>query len=564
MKKNKNYYISTKQLFDSLGGYTNIKYFTHCMTRMRFQLHNQDLVDEEGIKNSDYASGVNKNKSNGEYQIIIGADVPKFYKIFCEVNSYDEDGKTILEKEADFSTKQASEIKAMKDKFKVKGFLNTSLAFISKVFSPIVIPLVGYGLILTLWSLLTVEWNGPGSIAAASSHFIGQVVGILDILVGAFSLFITVVIGYTVFKAMQGNGIYGIIIAVVLTAPGLVSMGDVKPEPGQSILQAYEGWTLFGEGIVYPWKINFNGLIIPMIIVAILGAYIERGTEKISNNTLKMILAPVLIIGGTFIFAIFIMAPIGLLFTNYLSIGINWLSTNLIAKYVAIPIIAGLYGPLVITGLHHSLTPIILQGQATYGATVIQGFITISNISQGVASIAFMVMHRRVVKMKDLGISNGVSAIVGGITEPSLYTINLKHLYPLIACSIGVFSGTLILVASNTYALQGSSSIFGILMYLLNAPDKTGVTTWIGGGYLWGVLSILTSCLITFSMTIILGKTKFFWNRSRELILADYHEDIDELKKVSKKDWKDIIYLEKSKKTEAKMAQKAKKNKVLK
>ncbi|WP_338972093.1 PTS transporter subunit EIIB [Spiroplasma endosymbiont of Panorpa germanica] len=557
MKKNKNYEVYVKQLFDSLGGYENIKYFTHCMTRMRFQLHDWEKVDEASIKNGEYASGINKNKSNGEFQIIIGADVPKFYKVFCEVNSYQDDGKTIIEKDANFSTKQATEIKAMKEKFKVKGFLNTSLAFISKVFSPIVVPLVGYGLILTLWSLLTVEWSGEGSSAAGSSHFIGQLVGILDILVGAFSLFITIVIGYTVFKAMQGNGIYGIIIAVVLTAPGLITMGDVKPEPGQSILQAYEGWTLFGEGIVYPWKINFNGLIIPMIIVAILGAYIERGTERINNNTAKMILAPVLIIGGTFIFAIFVMAPIGLLFTNYLSIAINWLSTNSIAKYIAIPVIGGLYGPLVITGLHHSLTPIILQGQATYGATIIQGFITISNISQGIASIAFVVLHRRVMKMKDLGISNGVSAIVGGITEPSLYTINLKHLFPLIACSIGVFCGTLILVASNTYALQGSSSIFGILMYLQNAPDKTGVTTWVGGGYLWGVISIMVSCGVTFSMTIFLGKTKYFANRSASLILEDYGEDVVKLKTIPKDEWKGIIEIEKTKKIEAKNLKKS-------
>lgn len=416
-KNKKDFQANAKHLFDSLGGYENIISFFHCMTRIRFKLKNWDLIDKEALKNADYITGINESKNNDQYHIIIGSDVDRFYKIFCEINNYDLDGKTIINSknsEIDFKTSQAAEIKGIKQKVRGTGLFSRGLAFISAVFTPIVIPLVGYGLILTIWSLMTVEWSGAGSSLKDNSHFFQEFVGILDVLVGAFSLFITVSIGYTVFKAMKCNVIYGIIIAVVLTAPGLVPMGNVQPEAGENILESYPGWTLFGDGTVYPWKINYNGLIIPMIIVTVLGAYIERATERINSPTAKLILAPILVIGGAFLFGIFIMAPIGLLFTTYLSVGINWLSTNNIAKYIAIPIIGGLYGPLVITGMHHSITPIILQGQAEFGGTLLQGFITISNISQGVASLAFIYLYRRVRKLKDLGISNGISAIVGG------------------------------------------------------------------------------------------------------------------------------------------------------
>lgn len=529
-------YKNVEKLFVSLGGHENIKYFTHCMTRMRFHLVDWDKTNEVEIKSDGYAIGINKNKSNGEYQVIIGPDVENFYKIFCEVNGYDEDGKTVLanSNKVLITNKQQNEIIDMKNRFKVKGSFNKALSFISKVFAPIVIPLVGYGLILTIASLITVEWSGKWSSLAQNSHFFKEFSSILSILVNSFSLFVTVAVGYTTAKALRCNGIYGIIIALVLTSPGLIGMGDVKPEIGESILRAYDGWTLFGDGIKYSWKINFNGLIIPMIIVVSFGAFIKIQTNKIKQNTVKMIIQPIGIIGGAFLFGVFFVAPVGLLFTNYLSIGINWLSTNSIAKYIAIPIVGGLYGPLVITGLHHSLTRIILQGQAIYGATLLQGFITISNISQGVASIAFVVLHRRISKMKDIGVSNGVSAIVGGITEPLLYTINLKHLFPLIGCSIGTFFGTMIMVASNSYALQGASSIFGILMFLQQALEKTEAATWIGEGYLWGTISVLTSCVVTFITTYSLGKTKYFWNRSREILLNDFHEDINELKNLPK------------------------------
>ncbi|AUB31710.1 PTS transporter subunit EIIB [Spiroplasma floricola] len=561
----KKYIDSVQELFEDLGGYANIDYFTHCMTRMRFHLKDWSIVNEAKIKASSYATGINKNQGGDEYQIIVGMDVADFYDTFCEINGFDKDGKTIIfkeisQKDTNFKTKQIEDIKQMKDKFKVKGLTNKCLSFISKVFSPIVYPLIGYGLLLTLWSVMTVEWSGKDSSLASTVHFFGEFASILDVLTSTFSLFITIAVSYTVFKAMRCTPIYGILIGVVLTAPGLVAMGDVKPESGQTILGVYPGWTLFGEGITYPWKINFNGLMVPMIFIAIFGAYMEIWTSKIKNTTAKNIVGPIAIIGVTFLFAIFVVAPIGMLFTNYLSISVNWLSTNSIAKYIALPLLGAAYGPLVITGLHHSLTPIILQGQAAYGTTIIQGLCTLSNISQGVATIAFVVLNRRVRQLKELGVSNGVSAIVGGITEPSLFTVNLKHLFPLIACSIGVFCGSLVLVASNTFAVQGASSIFGFLMFQHKAPELTGATTWIGGGYVWGGISILVSCSVTFTMTLVLGKIKFFEKRTRDLLLEDYNEDIYELKAISKKDFKELILKDKQSKLALKNQIKAEKN----
>lgn len=532
---NQQYLSDVQALFANLGGSENIRSFTHCMTRMRFSLKDESKVDETNIKNASYCLGIKKTPT--EYQVIIGMDVKNFYLAFCEANNYESDGKnlkTIQPTDFKVDLSKSEEVAALKAKYRVRGWLNTALSFVSKVFAPIVYPLLGYGLILTISSMLSVDWSGPGSSAKESVHFIGVLVDILQVLVDTFSLFITVVVSYTVFKALCGNAVYGIIIGVVLTSKSLVEMGAVAVGSGESILGNYPGWDLTGTGVTYPWKINFNGLLIPIIIVAIFGVYLERWSNKIRSEIAKQILSPIIIILGTHIFAMFLIAPVGMLFTNYLSIAINWLSTNNIAKYIAIPIIGGLYGPLVITGMHHSLTPIILQGQEAYGGTILQGFCTISNISQGIATIAFMVLNKKVVQLKNVGISNGVSAIVGGITEPALFTVNLKHLYPLIACSIGVFSGTLLLVASNTYALQGTSSIFGILMFMMHAPVKTGVSTWAGGGYVWGTLSILVSCLVTFIMTIILGKTSYFKKRTAKLLLENFGVDINTLKSIPK------------------------------
>ncbi|WP_181021070.1 hypothetical protein [Entomoplasma ellychniae] len=58
------------------------------------------------------------------------------------------------------------------------------------------------------------------------------------------------------------------------------------------------------------------------------------------------------------------------------------------------------------------------------------------------------------------------------VTEPSLYKINLKHLFTLIGCAIGTICGNIIMVSSNSYALKGASSIFGILIFLQEEPEK--------------------------------------------------------------------------------------------
>ncbi|WP_338972061.1 hypothetical protein [Spiroplasma endosymbiont of Panorpa germanica] len=77
-------------------------------------------------------------------------------------------------------------------------------------------------------------------------------------------------------------------------------------------------------------------------------------------------------------------------------------------------------------------------------------------------------------------------------------------------------------------------------MYLQNALAPTVVTTWFGGGYLWGVSSIMVSYGVTFSMKIFLGKIKYFENRSASLILEDYDEDTVKLKTILKDEWKGL------------------------
>lgn len=66
------------------GGESNIANITHCMTRLRVQLHDETMIDKDEAKK---ISGVlNLIVQGGEYQFVIGQDVPS---LFAEFKKHD-------------------------------------------------------------------------------------------------------------------------------------------------------------------------------------------------------------------------------------------------------------------------------------------------------------------------------------------------------------------------------------------------------------------------------------------------------------------------------------------
>ena len=70
----KNYQAMAKGIVEKAGGEGNVASATHCMTRLRLVLRDTAKFDIDGVK---AVPGVlNVIIQNGEYQIVIGQDVP--------------------------------------------------------------------------------------------------------------------------------------------------------------------------------------------------------------------------------------------------------------------------------------------------------------------------------------------------------------------------------------------------------------------------------------------------------------------------------------------------------
>lgn len=78
--KTNDYYHLSKVLLEALGGKENIKDSFHCVTRLRVEVNNPDLINEDLIRSTNVAGIFRPSKEN--IQIIIGPQVENVYKEF--------------------------------------------------------------------------------------------------------------------------------------------------------------------------------------------------------------------------------------------------------------------------------------------------------------------------------------------------------------------------------------------------------------------------------------------------------------------------------------------------
>lgn len=69
-------------IIQNVGGKSNIKSITHCITRLRFKLKDESKANTDILKSTDGI--VTVIQSGGQYQVVIGNHVPDVYDVVCE------------------------------------------------------------------------------------------------------------------------------------------------------------------------------------------------------------------------------------------------------------------------------------------------------------------------------------------------------------------------------------------------------------------------------------------------------------------------------------------------
>lgn len=459
------------ELLKEVGDKENIQAVTHCVTRMRFVLVDPDKADVQAIEKIPSAKGT--FTQSGQFQVIIGNEVQEFYNDFIEISGIEGVSKDQVKQSA--KSQQTRLQKVMSD--------------LGEIFAPIIPALICGGLILGFRNCIdAIEFfeNGTKTLVEISQFWAG-VDSFLWLIGEAVFHFLPVGIVWSITKKMGTSQILGIVLGITLVSPQLLNAYSVASTAATDI-------PVWNFGFAQVQMIGYQAQVIPAILAGFALVYFEKFFRKISPAAISMIIVPFCSLVLAVLVAHTILGPIGWVIGDYIS-NIVWAGLTSSVNWLFAGVFGFLYAPLVITGLHHMTNAIDTQLASSFGGTILWPMIALSNIAQGSAVLAMIVLQKDNEDAKQVSIPACISCYLG-VTEPALFGVNLKYVFPFVCGMIGSSIAAIISVATGTMAASiGVGGIPGILsilpQYMLNF-----------------FMAMLIAVVVPFVLTFIVGKQK--------------------------------------------------------
>lgn len=459
----KNYDDLSGKILELVGGKENVAVFTHCVTRLRFNVRDRSLVKTDEIGN---LGGVIGTQWSGEqFQIIIGQAVDDVYKTICNISGLQEAEK-INENLDDLGPKY---------EFSLKGVLSFIADTISQSITPFVAVLIGAGLIKVINLLLT-------SFGLLNPE--GMTSQMLAIVGDAGFYFLPVFIGKGAAKRFGADEGLGMLMALMLVAPSFMAMVDA----GASI--SFLGLPIYANYYCYS--------VFPVILTVGVMSVVQKFFRDHSPKVLRVVIEPTCTILVMIPLAFCVLAPLGTIIGNYIGSALVWLYEK--TGFIGIAVLGVLYPFLVVAGMHNGTTPYWLDQFMTVGN---EAFVSpvdcLNNLNQGIACFAVAAKTKNE-NLRSTAIPSGVAALVGGISEPALFGVNLKNRTPMIAVCIGNFFAAMFcgIMHVSCYEIYGTGGLFAIPCYFNPGTNNL----------LYYVIAALIGAVVTFAATFVLYKDK--------------------------------------------------------
>ncbi len=428
---------------------------------MRFVLNDDAKADKKRIENISTTKGMFTNA--GQFQVIIGNDVATFYNDFSAVSGIEG------------VSKEAAKSAAKSNQNVIQKLVGT----LSEIFTPLLPAIIVGGLILGFRNILEgVQIQALGQVVEDGvkkvtsegvpvwntitqvSPFWNGVNSFLWLPGEAIFHFLPVGIAWSVTRKMGTTQILGIVLGITLVSPQLLNAYAVN---STSAAEIAKNWS-WDFGFFTMDKIGYQAQVIPAMAAGFLLAYLEKFFRKHIPEAVSMIFVPLFALIPTIIASHAIIGPIGWKIGQGISFVVNTGLTSSLSWLFG-GIFGILYAPLVITGLHHTTLAIDAQLIADYGSTNLWPLIDLSNIAQGASVLAIYLLHKKNKKEAEISVPATISAWLG-VTEPAMFGINLKYLYPFIAAMIGSgvagMVSTLMGVRANAIGVGGLPGILAI------------------------------------------------------------------------------------------------------
>lgn len=400
-----------KNILANVGGEKNIKSFSHCFTRLRLDLKDNNKINLDEIEALEPVKGAGIN--GGQLQIIFGNEVEDYFN---------ELEKEIGPKE------EANEEKH-----------TNVLDIFQRIFTPVFPALAAGGLLKGL--LLAAQFSG---LVDTSGSTFSLMMTFSDIPF----YFLPIILAFSAGKTFKCNQYLAVLIAGAMLHPNFTSLTENTSFLGLPV-QA----------------VNYASTVFPILLSILVLSYIEKGLRKIIPKTLALLFVP--------LFALIITAPIALIvigpFANQLGLWIGDAVGFIYEKggFIGGAIFGGIYPFLVFTGMHQAIPPIQLQNLAQTGTDVLLALAACGNAA--IAGTTLMIAIKEKDKnAKSLAYSTSLSGFIG-ITEPALYGVIAKYKHAFIATFIGGALGSAIVAMFKVAAVgMGPVPLAGIALFFGN------------------------------------------------------------------------------------------------
>jgi PTS system sucrose-specific IIC component len=395
-----------QEILNNIGGIENINHIENCMTRLRITPFNTKLINIENLKKIDKVIGV--VVSGNQYQIILGPGLASTTKV--NIDSLIKENNQI---NTTFDSKKTKQ--QIKDKYELS--FSNSLKFLSNIFIPILPALIGCGLLLGISNILK---NPTIALYIQSNWFenYNNYIALISIFGNAIFSVLAIIVGITTAQTLGGSIAIGATMAAILSSPALANV------------------ILFNEKLT-----PMRGGIISIILVVYLTILLEKRLKKYITGALDLLFTPLLLILIMGICAVILIQPFGGYISNLISFATLWSLDN--GGIFTGFLLAGLFLPLVMTGLHQALLPIHIQLIQDTGYTLLLPVFAMAGAGQVGASMAVYIKTKNK-KLKSI-IKTALPVGIMGIGEPLIYGVTLPLGRPFIgACIGGAFGGAIV------------------------------------------------------------------------------------------------------------------------
>ncbi|HFT3617159.1 TPA: beta-glucoside-specific PTS transporter subunit IIABC [Klebsiella quasipneumoniae] len=439
------YHNLITSIISHIGGIGNVKDLTHCQTRLRFVLvdNNIDIAKLKSLEGV-----INVIMSGGQCQVVVGTHVKDVFDAFNDAYPA--------------RSSSSSNISTSKNR---KISLSSVMDFISGTFNPFIPAISGAGMVKALLALLVVF----NIIGKEEKTYV-----VINFMSDAVFYFLPILLAYNAASKLKCNPILAAVLGGILLHPQFVQL-RLTGDPIE----------IFGLPVRL---VNYGSSVVPILLIVWLQSFVERFLNTIVPNAIKIIFVPMLTLMFVGIIGLTLLGPLGGYIGDYIALAFVGLQS--VGSWTVVFLVATLWPILVMFGIHFSITPLSIAQLTTLKVENIIGpGAMIANISQAVAAlvVGFRTQENTT---RQIARSSGITALMG-ITEPALYGVNLPKKYPLIACMTGAACGGLYAGITDVYRYAvGSSGLPALPLYL--------------GENLWNIFNILIALLISVIVTAIL------------------------------------------------------------